>query len=679
MTRNRLIALKSTLAIATLVLLLAWMVAPEMSDLELPDFNMKGSPFSTTDSTIVLRRHQNYPAQSMVAVTDIRNGSTRYTRFIKCTPNEVGEYVTKTGTQIRLHAIDGNVIANRSMPSYLEPEELYGHMLVCTSVKGLSFVDLDSVDSEPYTESSLRSVNPRWNRLVLPLGSGRFFQTSYQNDAEKNFLLDVTNRKTTEFAELLYVQISQDGVLVSQYGSITLHSLSNGDVLKELSVPSGAALMPIVDYVYFGWSSSNRNVSGVNHFEGKPVDYIRVAEDIEKDRILRRLYNLKTNTYLQTDADIKRLHDVHQTTGQVLLESMDDRIEVVDPQSSTIVKLPWNPKIIHASFVGQDRIAIVSNDLLWQYNITVYDLEGSLIRTIRPLLFWRLGSVLLVVLVIPLLSIALRTTSRWHGFAWVDVLGLLALFFLTARCRNYCLQGTVLDWPRVLGAECSIAVLVAFWVAFGRNRFSIKFLVVQLISVAIVVFLVDTQLDIYRLASSRFALPFVTFWLSLGLFILMRLIGFTSRFRVGEVTHVAAGRFQIFDLLLITTSTALVLFSLRHGSFSWRPLLSEILTDRTALGALVAGSVGLLTGMTRWPLWVRITLGIFGFCGSVGCVPLFGYTAWEVQRIPAMIMMYGTISILTHLLFYAYHCRGHELGFKLGFRRSLPVLAPTLE
>lgn len=54
-----LIALKSTLAIATLLLLLAWVSAPEMSDLELPEFNMKGSPFSTTDSTIVLRRYKS--------------------------------------------------------------------------------------------------------------------------------------------------------------------------------------------------------------------------------------------------------------------------------------------------------------------------------------------------------------------------------------------------------------------------------------------------------------------------------------------------------------------------------------------------------------------------------------------------------------------------------------------
>ena len=237
----------------------------------------------------------------------------------------------------------------------------------------------------------------------------------------------------------------------------------------------------------------------------------------------------------------------------------------------------------------------------------------------------------------------------------------------------------MLDWPRVLGAECSIAVFIAFLVAFGKNRFSIKFLVVQVISVAIVVFLVDTQLDIYRKASSMFALPFVTFWLSLGLFILMRVFGFTSRFRVGEVTQVAAGRFQIFDLLLITTSTALVLFSIRHGSFSWRESLTEIFSDRTALGALLAGSMGLLTGLTRWPLWVRIALGILGFCGSVGCVPLFGYAAWEVRQIPGLIMMYGTISILTHLIFYAYRCRGYELGFQLGFRSSLPALAPALE
>ncbi len=677
MTRNQLIVLKLTVAIATLVLLLTWMVAPEMSDLELPDFNHKGSLFSTSDSTVVLRRHQHYPAQSMVAVTDIRNGSTRYTRFIKSTPNEVGEYVTKTGTQIHLHSIDGNVIANRSMPSYLEPEELYGHMLVCTSVKGLSFVDLDSVGSEPYTESNSRSVNRRWNRSVFPLGSGRFIQTSYQNDVEKNFLFDIPNRKTTEFAERLYVQMTQDGILVSQFGSITLHSLANGEAIKELSVPSGAALMPNVDYVYFGWSSNKRNVSGVNHFEGKPIDYVRVAEDTENS-ILRRLYNVKTNSYLQTNADVKRLHDVDPTTGRVLLESMDDTSEMVDPHTSTVVKFPPNPQIIYASFVGLDRIAIVSNDLLWQYNIAVHDLEGRLIRTIRPLLFWRLGTLLLIVMVILFLSMALRITSRWYGFAWIDALGLLALFFLAMSCRNYCLQGTLLDWPRVLGAECSIAVFFAFLVAFGKNRFSIKFLVVQLISMAIVVFLVDTQLDIYRRASSRLALPFVTFWLALGLFILMRLIGFTSMFRVGEVNHVAAGRFQIFDLLLITTSTALVLFSLRHGSFSWRQLLTEILSDRTALGALVAGSMGLLTGLTRWPLWVRIGLGIFGFCGSLGCVPLFGYAAWEVQQIPALIMMYGTISILSHLLFYAYRCRGHELGFKLGFRRSFPVLAPTL-
>ena len=198
-------------------------------------------------------------------------------------------------------------------------------------------------------------------------------------------------------------------------------------------------------------------------------------------------------------------------------------------------------------------------------------------------------------------------------------------------------------------------------------------------SVAIVVFLVDTQLDIFRNASSMFGLPFVTFWLSLGLFILMRMIGFTSRYRVGETTHVAAGRFQIFDLLLITTSTALVLFSLRHGSFSWRQLLTEILSDRTALGAMLAGITGLLTGLTRWPLWVRIPLGILGFCGSVGCRPLFGYAVWDVQQILFLIMIYGTISILTHLIFYAYRCRGHELGFQLGFRRSTPVLAPKLE
>ena len=665
------------------------MIAPEMSDLELPDFNVKGSPFSSTDSTIVLRRHQHFPARSMVAVTDIQNGSTRYTRFIKCTPNEVGEYVTKTGTQIHLHSIDGKVIANRSMPSHFEPQELYGHMLVCTSVKGLSFVELDSVDSEPYNESKEpyneskptfwdtnwdRSV---WHRSVLPLGSGRFLQTSYQNDIGKNFLFDVTNRKTTEFAEPSFIQISQDGMLVLQNGSITLHSLSNGEELKKLAIPKNAELMPNVVDV-FGRSSSSRNVSGVNHFEGKPVDYIRVVEETEKSS-LRRLFNVKTNTYLQTDADIKRLHDVHQTTGRVLLESMDDRLEVVDPQTSIAVTIPWNPKIIYASFVGQDRIAIVSNDLLWQYNIAVYDREGLLIRTIRPLMFWRLGSLVLVVMVILFLSMALRTSSRWHGFAWVDALGLLALFFLALSCRNYCLQGTMLDWPRVLGAECSIAVFIAFLVAFGKNRFSIKFLVVQVISVAIVVFLVDTQLDIYRKASSMFALPFVTFWLSLGLFILMRVFGFTSRFRVGEVTQVAAGRFQIFDLLLITTSTALVLFSIRHGSFSWRESLTEIFSDRTALGALLAGSMGLLTGLTRWPLWVRIALGILGFCGSVGCVPLFGYAAWEVRQVPGFIMMYGTISILTHLIFYAYRCRGYELGFQLGFRSSLPALAPALE
>ncbi len=680
MSRNYWIVLKSILAILAIVallLLLTWMVAPEMSDLELPDFNMKGSPFGTSDSTIVLRRHLHYPARSMAAVTDIRNGSTRYTRFIQCTPNEVGEYVTKTGTQIRLHSIDGKVIALRSIPSHFEPEELYGPMLVCSSVKGLSFLDLDSVDSEPYTESNLRSVNPRWSRAVLSLGSGRFFQTSYQNDADTNFLFDIPNRKTTEFAEPLYVQLCQDGILVSQYGSITLHSLANGEALKELSVSDDVTLMPNVDYVYFGWSSSNRNVSGVNHFEGKPIDYVRVNSETGNS-ILRRLYNVRTSTYLQTDSDVKRLHDVNPTTGRVLLETMDDTPEVVDPKSSTVVKLPVNPKIVYASFVGQDRIAIVSNDLLWQYNIAVYDLKGRLIRTFRPLLFWRLGSVFLVVLVIPFLSLTLRTTSRWYGFAWVDALGLLALFFFAVSCRNYCLQGTLLDWPRVMGAECSIAVLVAFWVAFGKNRFSIKFLVLQLISMAIVVFLVDTQLDIYRRASSRLALPFVTFWLSLGLFILMRVIGFASRFRVGDVTHVAAGRFQIIDLLLITSSTALVLFSLRHGSFSWQQLLTELLSDRTALGALVAGSMGLLTGLTRWPLWVRITLGILGFCGSICCMPQFGWR-WEVQQIPATIMMYGTISILTHLLFYAYRCRGYELGFKLGFRSSLLVLEPTLE
>ena len=179
MSRNYQIALKSTLAIATLLLLIAWVIAPEMSDFELPDFNMKGSPFSTTDSTIVLRRYLHYPARSMVAATDIRNGSTHFTRFNKCTSNEVGEYVVKSGTKIRLHSNDGKFIAERSMPSHFEPEELYGHLLVCNSVKGLSFFDLDSVDSEPYTESKSRSVNPRWNRLVLPLGSGRFFQTSH--------------------------------------------------------------------------------------------------------------------------------------------------------------------------------------------------------------------------------------------------------------------------------------------------------------------------------------------------------------------------------------------------------------------------------------------------------------------------------------------------------------------
>ena len=345
-------------------------------------------------------------------------------------------------------------------------------------------------------------------------------------------------------------------------------------------------------------------------------------------------------------------------------------MEVVDPQTSTVVPLPWHRKIVYASFVGQDRIAIVSNDLLWQYNVSVYDLEGHLIRTIRPLMFWRLSSLSLVVSAILFLSTAMRTTSRWHGFAWVDALGLVALFFIAVSCRNYCLQGTILDWPRVLGAACSIAVLFAFLVVFGKNRFSIKFLVVQIISMVIVIFLVDTQLGVFRRASSGVAMPFVVFWISLVLFILMRVIGFTNRFRVGDAVHVAAGRFQILDLLLIMTGTALVFFSLRHGSFSWRQALTEILSDRTALGAVLAGGMAILTGLTPWPAWVRITLGILGLGGSIGCTPLFGRLAWDMEQVPLTILMYGTISILTHLIFYAYRCRGCELGFQLGYRQK---------
>lgn len=111
MPENRSIALKLALALTTALLFLAWVIAPEMSDLELSDFNLTGCPFSVTDSTLVFRRHQQYPARSMTAATDIQNGSTRYTRFLRCTPNEVGEYVTKTGTQIHLHSMDGKIIA----------------------------------------------------------------------------------------------------------------------------------------------------------------------------------------------------------------------------------------------------------------------------------------------------------------------------------------------------------------------------------------------------------------------------------------------------------------------------------------------------------------------------------------------------------------------------------------
>lgn len=666
MPRNRLIALKPALAILTLLLFLVWLIAPEMSDLDLPRFNLRGCPFSKTDSTIVLRKAHHYSARSMVAATNIQNGSTRYTRILRCIPNEIGEYVTATGTQIRLHSFDGKVIANRSVPSHFEPRELYGHMLVCNSAKGLSFVDFDSVDGEPYTESKSISVAPSWSRSVLSLGSGRFLQTSYQNDIGINFVMDVTERKTIEFAERSFIQITQDGILVLQNGVLTLHSLSNGEELRKLLLPNSATLMRTVDYLYFDRSLSTSNVSGVNHFGGEPVDYIRVAEDTGQ-KILRRLFNVNTNTYLQTEADIKRLHDVDQASGRVLLESMDDRMEVVDPRSSIVVTLPWNRKIAYASFVGENRIAIVSNDLLWQYKIAIYDNEGHLIRTIRPLLFWRLSSLLLVAMATLFLSSALRTTSRWHGFAWVDVLGLVALFFIATSCRNFCLQGTMLDLPRLLGAQCSIAILFAFLVVFGKNRFSIKFLVVQVISMVIVVFLVDTQLGIFRSASSQFALPFVLFWLSLMLFILMRVIGFTSRFRVGEVIHVAAGRFQISDLLLIMTGTALVFFSIRHGSFSWRQPLTEILSDRTALGALLAGVMALFTGLTRWPAWVRIALGILGLGGSVCCRPLLGHVAWDVQELPNTILLYGTISILTHLVFYAYRCRGCDLGFRFGY------------
>ena len=667
MPKYRSIALKLALALTTLLLFLTWVIAPEMSDLELPDFNLKGCPFSVTDSTLVFRRHQYTPARSMMAATNIQNGSTRYTRFLSCTPNEIGEYVTKSGTQIHLHSMDGQIILQRSIPSNLEPAELYGHMLVCFAPKGLAFVDLDSDDNEPYTESKAISVAPNWNRSILSLGSGQFLQTSYQNDVGINFVIDVTNRKTTEFAEQSFIQITHDGPLILQGDSAKLHSLSNGEELHKLSLPSDATLMPTVSYVYFGEFSHTRNVSGVNHFEGEPVDYIRVAEDTGK-KILRRLFNVKTNTYLQTDSDVRRLHEVDQVSGRVLLETMDDRMEVVDPQTSTVIPLPWNRKVVYASFVGQDRIAVVSNDLLWQYNIAVYDLQGHLKRTIWPLLFWRLSALFLVITAILFLSTTIRTTSRWHGFAWVEVLGLLALFFFALGCRNYCLQGTIMDWPRVLGAACSIAVLFAYLVVFGKNRFSIKFLVVQIISMAIVVFLVDTQLGVFRRASSGVAMPFVVFWLSLVLFILMRVIGFTTRFRVGDSVHVAAGRFQILDMLLIMTGTALVFFSIRHGSFSWRQALTEILSDRTALGAVLAGGVALLTGLTPWPVWVRIALGILGLGGSICCMPLFGNFNWDIQQLPLTILIYGTILILTHLIFYAYRCRGCELGFQLGYR-----------
>ena len=318
MPKYRLIALKLALALTTVLLFLTWVIAPEMSDLELPDFNLKGCPFSFTDSTLAFRRHQHYPARSMIAATDIQNGANRYTRFLNCTPNEVGEYVTKTGTQIHLHSMDGKIIRQRSIPSYLEPDELYSHTLISISGKGLSFVDLDSVDSEPYTESKSRSVGNGWNRSVLSLGSGRFLQTAYQNDVGINFVIDVKNRKTTEFADRSFIQITQDGMLVLQGDSLTLRSLSNGEEIQKLSLPSNAILMPTVDYQYYGWISNTRNVSGVNHFEGKPVDYVRVAEDTGK-KILRRLFNVKTNTYLQTDSDVSRLHDVEQASGRALL------------------------------------------------------------------------------------------------------------------------------------------------------------------------------------------------------------------------------------------------------------------------------------------------------------------------------------------------------------------------
>lgn len=639
-------------AILTVALYLYWLTGPI---LDLSEYNNYGMRRWHNYRLVDSGNRLIYYSESLNQITsiDLRTGSCKH---IHKTPigsldlvNQRGECAvrTKRGVDI-LDLATGKLILRRSLPSHWEIKRLDKHRIVVearistqSQMNGVQVAVVD-LDQTPIQEIPIREFNTEitLQNNYLFLEDNRLFFAARGRSIEPGIsghLFAIDGQTSKELATWMFqnegerldwVQRSSKGLLTlkghrtSRY-TLELRSIDTGelldsDVTPEGYIPTTAVIRP-----------SYLNRASISWVEGKTVDFVKLHAQTPTINASGPLPTappdfVDTKTTKPWMAEYAELIDMSEDGSLALFGATGFTCMVADVSNAKTVKT-YNFKrdVSFASLAPNDQLLLFH----WNYPIDICvkicDAKtGQLHRTIRPLLFWQLLLASIVLLAITSTVLIIRHITAYADCPWALAIAVGGIFLIAVLMR-FEVAFDSKSWSRfgfptgflggcLYAVIASFATLVASAIIFGRGRFAVKFLALELVHLTFSIISKDTGF-IHKSLPQDLQHILFAFPLVLLILFMAKLVGVhaiesgVDRTRMVNVDR----QFSMIDILLMMTAVSLFLFIAAPFSANFNSNVAEIANTQLFLYLVPVCLIGLYCGFSRQPIWLRMPFACF--------------------------------------------------------------------